>query len=81
MLFFHTHVSFKCSIIARADAFERYQKYTGGVQDKNTDLLRITPEQYKNLKSLYFNIGGVRSARPSHLARHESFVLTSDATR
>jgi cathepsin E len=31
---------------------------TGAVYDENIDLLRITPVQYKNLQSLFFDIGG-----------------------
>ncbi|KAI0365370.1 family A1 protease [Pilatotrama ljubarskyi] len=45
-------------LIASADAFAKYQSLTGGVLDATTGLLRITPEQFANLKSLFFNIGG-----------------------
>ncbi|RPD60612.1 aspartic peptidase A1 [Lentinus tigrinus ALCF2SS1-7] len=45
-------------ILIASDAFERYQNVTGGVPDDDVGLLRITPEQYANLDSLYFNIGG-----------------------
>ena len=38
--------------------FKHYQNATGAVYDNTTGLLRITKEQYKNLKSLYFVIGG-----------------------
>ena len=31
---------------------------TGAVYDENTGLLRITPAQYKNIQSLFFDIGG-----------------------
>ena len=31
---------------------------TGAVYDNNTDLLRITPAQYGNIQSLFFDIGG-----------------------
>ncbi|KZT08681.1 aspartic proteinase precursor [Laetiporus sulphureus 93-53] len=41
-----------------SDAFSRYQQATGAVQDENTGLLRITADQYDQLESLYFNIGG-----------------------
>lgn len=43
-----------------ADAFATYQSLTGGVIDPTTGLLTITPDQFANLKSLFFNIGGVR---------------------
>lgn len=43
------------------DAFSTYQAATGGVLDENTGLLRITPAQFANLQSLFFNIGGVRA--------------------
>ncbi|KAI0690560.1 aspartic peptidase A1 [Cerioporus squamosus] len=47
-------------ILIASDAYERYQKYTGAVEDDgDVGLLCITPEQYANLKSLFFNIGGV----------------------
>jgi cathepsin E len=39
------------------DAFERYRRATGAVLDPATKLLRITPTQYANLKSLLFTIG------------------------
>ncbi|KAI0649711.1 aspartic peptidase domain-containing protein [Trametes meyenii] len=50
-----------------SDAFKRYQNYTGGVLDDDTGLLRITKEQYGNLKNLYFKIGD------------EEYVLTPNA--
>ena len=31
---------------------------TGAVYDENTGLLRISPAQYKNIQSLFFDIGG-----------------------
>jgi cathepsin E len=40
------------------DAFDRYRRATGAVLDPTTKLLRITPAQYANLKSLFFTIGG-----------------------
>ena len=43
----------------RADAFEVYKNLTGGVKDDTVGLLKISPEQYEKLESLYFNIGGV----------------------
>jgi hypothetical protein len=42
----------------RVDAFKRYQHETGAVLDKKTQLLSITPAQFRNLKSLFFTIGG-----------------------
>ena len=42
------------------DAFATYQQLTGGVPDETTGLLSITPAQFANLQSLFFNIGGVR---------------------
>jgi cathepsin E len=43
---------------ACTDAFNRYRAATGAVLDSTTGLLRITPAQYSNLKSLFFTIGG-----------------------
>ncbi|KAH9990271.1 aspartic peptidase domain-containing protein [Russula vinacea] len=40
------------------DAYNRYVDVTGAVYDNNTDLLRITPAQYGNIQSLFFDIGG-----------------------
>ena len=42
-----------------ADAFSQYQTLTGGVEDEATGLLSITPAQFANLQSLFFNINGV----------------------
>ncbi len=39
------------------DAFYRYRRATGTVVEPTTELLRITPAQYGNLKSLFFTIG------------------------
>jgi hypothetical protein len=33
---------------------------TGGVPDPATTLLKISSDQFSNLQSLFFNIGGVR---------------------
>ena len=41
------------------DAYSKYQSATGGTPDSATSLLRLTPDQYNNLKSLFFYIGGV----------------------
>ncbi|KAG2344507.1 acid protease [Suillus weaverae] len=46
-------------LLLATEAFQAYQQATGAVQDPNTGLLTITPQQYTNLQSLYFQIGGV----------------------
>ena len=41
------------------DALATYQQLTGAVLDNEfTGLLQITPAQFENLESLFFNIGG-----------------------
>ncbi|KIP05511.1 hypothetical protein PHLGIDRAFT_119740 [Phlebiopsis gigantea 11061_1 CR5-6] len=45
-------------ILIASDAFATYEELTGGVMDETTGLLRITPAQFSNLQSLFFNIGG-----------------------
>jgi len=40
------------------DAYNSYVSSTGAVLDKDTELLKLTPAQYENLKSLFFDIGG-----------------------
>jgi len=45
-------------LLLATDAFQAYQKATGGVEDKTTGLLTITEGQYNSLQSLYFNIAG-----------------------
>ena len=40
------------------DAYNRYVGLTGAVFDNTTNYLRITPAQYENLQSLFFDIGG-----------------------
>lgn len=40
------------------DAYDRYSKATAAVLDSDTGLLRITPEQYADLQSLFFAVGG-----------------------
>ncbi|KAF8642068.1 hypothetical protein AX16_009684 [Volvariella volvacea WC 439] len=45
-------------VLLNSDAFEAYMNVTGAKFDFYTGLLRITPEQYKDLKSLYFHING-----------------------
>ena len=46
-------------LLLATSAFDSYQQATGGVLDQATGLLKITEEQYNNLQSLFFNIGGV----------------------
>ncbi|EIW81194.1 acid protease [Coniophora puteana RWD-64-598 SS2] len=46
-------------VLLATDAFQAYTKATGATEDKTTGLLTITEEQYNNLQSLFFNIGGV----------------------
>ena len=45
-------------VMIATDAFQAYQKATGATMDNTTGLLTITEEQYNNLQSLVFNIGG-----------------------
>ena len=40
-------------------AYNEYQSATGATYDNNSGLLMISSDQYANLSSLYFNIGGV----------------------
>ncbi|KAI9068654.1 aspartic peptidase A1 [Trametes sanguinea] len=42
-----------------SDAFNKYRRATGAVEDDTTGLLRLTQAQFKNLKSLFFHIGGI----------------------
>ncbi|KAG0703772.1 acid protease [Suillus ampliporus] len=46
-------------LLLASEAFQAYQSATGATQDSTTGLLTITQQQYNNLQSLYFNIGGV----------------------
>ncbi|KAI0762221.1 aspartic peptidase domain-containing protein [Fomes fomentarius] len=39
------------------DAFNTYKNLTGAILDDTTGLLRLTPEQYASLSSLFFHIG------------------------
>ncbi|KAG2142137.1 acid protease [Suillus cothurnatus] len=45
-------------ILIASDAFDKYQSATGATLDNATGLLMITSEQYANLHTLNFNIGG-----------------------
>ncbi|EJC99400.1 family A1 protease [Fomitiporia mediterranea MF3/22] len=40
------------------DAFNTYTTLTGATMDNNVGLLSLTPENFANLQSLFFNIGG-----------------------
>ncbi|KAG6373247.1 acid protease [Boletus reticuloceps] len=44
-------------IYIASDAYEQYKNKTGAIYDPATQLLKITAEQYDNLKPLVFNIG------------------------
>jgi len=46
-------------ILIASDAFQAYQQATGATLEQSTGLLTITQQQYNNLQSLFFNIGGV----------------------
>ena len=41
------------------DALQTYQTITGAIFDDETGLLRLTPAQFANLESLFFQIGDV----------------------
>ncbi|OJT15186.1 Polyporopepsin [Trametes pubescens] len=45
-------------LLIATDAFQAYQKATGAKLDNTTGLLTITEQQFENLQSLFFNIGG-----------------------
>ena len=45
-------------LLSPSDAFQKYQSATGGIPDKSTGLLKITSDQYNNLKPLDFKVGG-----------------------
>ncbi|KAJ4482385.1 putative aspartic protease [Lentinula aciculospora] len=44
-------------IMISEDAFQAYQEATGATMDQTTGLLKLTSEQFNNLKSLNFKIG------------------------
>ncbi|OBZ76839.1 Polyporopepsin [Grifola frondosa] len=46
-------------LLLASDALERYRRATGAVLDNTTGLLKLTPVQFANLQSLFFNISGV----------------------
>ncbi|KAH9057463.1 acid protease [Lactarius vividus] len=47
-------------VLIATDAFQKYQKATGATLDQTTGLLTLTASQFKNLQSLFFDIGGVQ---------------------
>ncbi|KAJ7079750.1 acid protease [Mycena belliarum] len=47
-------------LMVPTEVFKAYQKETGAVLDQSTNLLTVTEEQYKMMKSMFFNIGGVK---------------------
>jgi hypothetical protein len=53
-----SHVSHTNTEPGIPDAFKAYQNETGAVLDTTTGLLKITSDQYSNLKPLVFTIGG-----------------------
>ncbi|KAI0826845.1 acid protease [Trametes gibbosa] len=54
-------------LLLATDAFQAYQQATGATLDNETGLLTLTDAQFKELKSLFFTIGGT------------SFELTANA--
>ncbi|KAI0634024.1 acid protease [Trametes polyzona] len=46
-------------LLIATDALQKYQRLTGAVFDDATGLLRITPDQFAKLQSLFFNINNV----------------------
>jgi len=49
-------------ILIATNAFSEYEKVTGGVEDNNTGLLKISSTQFNDLKDLNFVIGGTTFA-------------------
>lgn len=45
-------------LLLPTDSFAAYQDVTGAVVDSRTGLLSLSPAQFANLKSMFFNIGG-----------------------
>ncbi|KAF8330516.1 acid protease [Amanita rubescens] len=54
-------------ILIASDAFTKYQQATGATKDSTTGMLTLTSDQFSNLESLFFHIGGT------------TFELTSNA--
>lgn len=46
-------------LLIATDAFNAYKSATGAELDSTTGLLKITSDQYNQLESLFFTIGGV----------------------
>lgn len=44
-------------LLIATDAFQAYQRATGAVMDRATGLLTVTNAQYRNMQSLFFQIG------------------------
>ena len=51
-------------LLLATSAFQAYTKAIGAVLDSATGLLVITEAQFNNLRSLFFNIGGVSFSSP-----------------
>ncbi|KAJ6584074.1 acid protease [Mycena vulgaris] len=47
-------------VMLPSSVFKAYQKATGAVLDPSTQLLTVTEDQYNNMQSMIFNIGGVK---------------------
>lgn len=53
-------------LMLATDAFQAYQKATGGVPDAPTGLLKLTQAQYSSLKPLNFHVGGATYTLPAN---------------
>ncbi|KAJ7451644.1 acid protease [Mycena latifolia] len=47
-------------VMLPSSVFQAYQKATGAVLDPSSQLLTVTEDQYNNMQSMIFNIGGVK---------------------
>ncbi|EKM51592.1 uncharacterized protein PHACADRAFT_212233 [Phanerochaete carnosa HHB-10118-sp] len=68
-------------LLLATEMFQVYQKATGGVLDATTGLLKVTQEQYENLQSLIFTIGGKKfemTANAQIWPRSQSAVIGGD---
>ena len=45
-------------LLLETTAFNTYTSLTGATEDATTGLLTISQENYANLQSLFFNVGG-----------------------
>lgn len=61
-------------ILLATDAFDAYKNATGAVTDETTGLLKITKDQYDQLRCLYFTINGVST--PSTRQNRSSRIST-----